>query len=244
MKGLSKLNLKNKKYIIFDLDGTLVDSMGIWNISDQMLIEKYGQVHKDLETIQIDRNAFLHKNQEGDTYVKYLKYLIEKYNFSIKDYNKLTIIRKKIVDLLGAEVDFKPDVVELILKLKNLGFIIILATMSSQNELDIYTKKNKKMIKQMDIERTFDLILTVNDVENKKPHPEMFNKIVQYYNTTPNECLIIEDSYTGILASKNAGIEVINIYDKYADIDRDKINELTDYSIKEYKELIDLIDSL
>lgn len=244
MKGLSKLNLKNKKYIIFDLDGTLVDSMGIWNISDQMLIEKYGQVHKDLETIQIDRNAFLHKNQEGDTYVKYLKYLIEKYNFSIKDYNKLTIIRKKIVDLLGAEVDFKPDVVELILKLKNLGFIIILATMSSQNELDIYTKKNKKMIKQMDIERTFDLILTVNDVENKKPHPEMFNKIVQYYNTTPNECLIIEDSYTGILASKNAGIEVINIYDKYADMDRDKINELTDYSIKEYKELIDLIDSL
>ena len=59
--------------------------------------------------------------------------------------------------------------------------------------------------------------------------------------SSKEECLIIEDSYTGVLASKNAGIEVINIYDKYADVERDKINSITDYSINSYKELIDLL---
>lgn len=245
MKKLSKLDLKNKKYIVFDLDGTLIDSIGVWNTTDQRLIEKYGKVHVDLDTIQTNRDNFLHENQDGDTYVKYSKYLIETYDFSIRDYNQLTTIRKDLAnEILGTETDFKPDVVELILKLKDLGFVVVLATMTTRVQLEVYAKTNKKMARQMDIEGTFDLILRIDDVENKKPHPEIFNKVVDYYKTTPNECLIFEDSYTGVLASKNAGIEVVNIYDKYADIDRDKIDEITDYSIKGYREFIDLIDDL
>ena len=53
---------------------------------------------------------------------------------------------------------------------------------------------------------------------------------------------MFEDSYTGVLASKNAGIEVINIYDKYADLDRDKINLITDYSITNYRQFIDYLE--
>ena len=42
MKKLSELKLKGKKYIIFDMDGTLIDSIGVWNQTDQRLIEEYG----------------------------------------------------------------------------------------------------------------------------------------------------------------------------------------------------------
>lgn len=55
-------------------------------------------------------------------------------------------------------MDFKPDVVKLILKLKNLGFTTILATMTTQAQLDIYSKKNKKMLQQMNIEEAFNMI--------------------------------------------------------------------------------------
>lgn len=116
--------------------------------------------------------------------------------------------------------------------------------MTTQEQLEVYYKTNEKMLKQMNIEKTFDLILKIDDVENKKPHPEIFNKIVQHYNAKSDECLIFEDSYTGVLAGNNAGIEVVNIYDKYADVDRDKINEITDYSIIKYKEFIDLVKTL
>jgi beta-phosphoglucomutase-like phosphatase (HAD superfamily) len=133
---------------------------------------------------------------------------------------------------------------ELILKLKSLGFTVALATMTTQVQLDIYSKKNRKMLQQMNIEEVFDLITRKEDVQNKKPNPEIYNKIIQHYNAKPEECLIFEDSYTGVLASNNAGIEVINVYDKYADLDRDKINEITDYSINNYKEFIELVNCL
>lgn len=67
---------------------------------------------------------------------------------------------------------------------------------------------------------------------------------MQYYGASQNECLIFEDSYTGVVESKNAGIEVINIYDKYADLDRDKINLIIDYSIENYGQFIDYLEKI
>ncbi len=245
MKNLKELNLKDKKYIIFDMDGTLIDSIGVWNRTDQKLIEEFGGMSISLDDIQTERDAFLHSNQASDIYLAYCEYLIKKYDFSIQDAEKLLKIRwDKSGEILENEMDFKPDVVDLILRLKDLGFTLVLATMTTQVQLDIYSRKNKKMVEQMNIVNVFDLITRKEDVKNKKPNPEIYNKIMQHYNANPNECLIFEDSYTGVLASNNAGIEVVNVYDKYADVDRDKINEITDYSITKYKEFIDLVNTL
>ena len=240
MKQLSELNLKGKKYIIFDMDGTLIDSIGVWNRTDQMLIEEFSGIKKDLNEIQVERDKFLHSNQDSDIYLAYCDYLINKYNFSIKNPKELMQIRwDKSGVVLENEMDFKPDVVKLIKLLKDSGYILVLATMTTQVQLDIYSKKNKKMLEQMNIEEVFDLITRKEDVVNKKPNPEIYLKIMDHYNATPEECLIFEDSYTGVLAAKNAGIEVVNVYDKYADLDRDNINKETDYFIDNYQEFIE-----
>ncbi|MBQ7790200.1 MAG: HAD family phosphatase [Bacilli bacterium] len=243
MNKIQDLNLRGKKYIIFDMDGTLIDSIGVWNITDQKLIEEFGNITIDLDTIQLERDTFLHSNQDSDIYVAYCEYLNKKYGFSIQNAEQLLKIRwDKSSEVLENEMDFKPDVVELISKFKGLGFTLVLATMTTQVQLDIYSKKNKKMLKQMDISQVFDLITRKEDVINKKPNPEIYNMIMQHYDARPDECLIFEDSYTGVLASKNAGIEVVNVYDKYADLDRDKINAITDYSIANYRQFIDYLE--
>ena len=243
MKLLNELKIKEKKYIIFDMDGTLIDSIGVWNITDQKLIEEFGNITIDLDTIQLERDSFLHSNQDSNIYVAYCEYLIKKYGFSIKNAEQLLNIRWDISnEVLATEMDFKPDVVELISKLKGLGFTLALATMTTQVQLDVYSHKNMKMRKQMNLEEIFDFITTKDDVIRKKPDPEIYKKIMQHYNATPDECLIFEDSYTGVLASKNAGIEVVNIYDKYADLDRDKINEIADYSIKNYGQFLEFLN--
>ena len=96
----------------------------------------------------------------------------------------------------------------------------------------------------MNIEEVFDFITTKDDVARKKPDPEIYNKIMEHYSARPDECLVFEDSYTGVLAGKNAGIEVVNIYDKYADLDRDKINTIADYSVLNYREFIDYVERI
>ena len=96
------------------------------------------------------------------------------------------------------------------------------------------------MLDEMNIKDTFDLIVTKEEVTKKKPDPEVYTLIANHFNVKKDECLIFEDSITGVMAAYRAGIEVVNIYDKYADMDREKINELTDYFIRDYKEFIDL----
>ena len=99
------------------------------------------------------------------------------------------------------------------------------------------------MLSQMNINDAFDLITRKEDVKNKKPHPEIYNLIMRHYAATPNECLVFEDSYAGVLAAKNADIEVINIYDKHSDVDRDKIDAIADYRIANYRQFINLLNN-
>ena len=242
MKKLNELNLKNKKVMIFDLDGTLIDSIGVWTYADQELIKKYAGIEVDLDKIQTDRNKFFSENTNADIYVAYCKFLIDKYNLKITDPNKVSDIRINTANtVLKSEIEFKEKAVELILKLKELGYILVLATGTSKSQLKIYYTENKKMLDKMNINDVFDLIVTKDEINKQKPDPEIYIKIIDYLNVNADECLVFEDSYIGVLSANNAGMEVVNVYDKYSDFERDKINIITDYSISNYEEFLEII---
>ncbi len=243
MKKLDNLDILNKKCIIFDLDGTLIDSIGTWNKSDIYLIEKFSPQNITLreDVIQLEREKFLRNNYEEDIYKKYADYLINKYSLNISN-KALEKERLKIANYYLRQIKFKDKAPDLIKRLKKLKYLLVLASNTSCKQIDLYNDENKFMREKLILKKTFDLILTSKEVSRKKPHPEIYLKVLSSFSLFPKECLIFEDSLTGIMAAQEAGIEVVNVYDKYSDIDRKAINNLTTYAIDNYEEFIKFLD--
>ena len=103
---------------------------------------------------------------------------------------------------------------------------------------------NKNISEKMNMFEYFDEILLYDDVQNKKPNPEVYLKLMEKLKVRPEECLVIEDSLSGVQAAKNAKLEVVNIPDIGSLKNQDEIDKITDYKLNDMKEFWELIKDL
>lgn len=232
----------NKKVIIFDVDGTLIDSIGVWNDIDQELIERIGNIKVSCEEAGRQREKILREcDKTKDAYIEYCKFLKSKYNSALEA-EEIKDIRYKIANsYLTDIIDYKPDAEKVLKYLKEKGFILVIATTTGNNAIDIYKNQNKNIIAKAKFEEIFEKIYAKEDVKKLKPNPEVHYKILEDFNIKPEECLIIEDSIIGVEAANNANIEVSVIYDKYSDEDRESINKLAKYNFMNFSEMLSYI---
>ena len=234
---------KNKKIIIFDMDGTLIDSIGIWNKVDMELISRLSPV-TDIseEMVQMQRDSLLRQYSSAKfPYIEYCRALGERYASSLNS-DEIHTLRYDIAqDFLRNEIDYKKDAELFLRELKDQGYLLVIASTTRKKNMDIYRFQNGNLMKKAPIDDVFSAVYTREDAQEIKPHPEIYLRVLKEFCSVPEECLVFEDSLIGIEASKAAGLETVAIYDRYSDPDREQINRLADHQIRDYAEALMLL---
>ena len=234
---------KDKKLVCFDLDGTLIDSVGIWNQVDAALIQELSGIEVGLDQIQqlrdLQLKVFRHM---PDPYLEYCGYLKDLYGFKQSKeevkHRRYGISRH----FLATVIALKPQAELLIQALKQQGIQLALTTTTSLFNVQRYQDNNQKINQKISFDNDFAIILTRENVENIKPHPEVYLNALQHFEIEAKDCLIVEDSLIGVEAANNAGIDVVAIYDQYSAHEMDLIKAKADYFVEDFAGLIKLVN--
>jgi HAD superfamily hydrolase (TIGR01509 family) len=187
---------KPKQSIIFDLDGTLVDSEKVWRKAMLQFFDELGIPEEETESV----NRQLVGLTEQDAMQK----ISDTFTIPIAP-EKLSERRLEIVgDLHATEAYLFDGVYDLLEALEYAGFKTAVAT-SSERSLAEY------LIAKHNIRSFFDAILAAQDVANGKPHPEIFLAAAERICADPESCIVIEDSPHGLEAAKSAGMKAIAV---------------------------------
>lgn len=213
--------LENIKGAIFDLDGTLVDSMWVWNKIDVDYLKSKGHS--------------LPKNLNSEichlSFTQTANYFKEKFNISdsidtiLNDWNTLAY------KYYSENIKLKDGVKEFLDKLKENNIKIALATSNSIPLLEACLKNNC-------IYDYFDSITTTDEVSNGKNCPDVYLLAAKKLNVPPKNCIVFEDILPAIKGAKAADMTVIAISDKHSENDLEEIINLSDKYITSYFELI------
>lgn len=235
--------LTNRRLIIFDLDGTLIDSIGVWNKVDETVIS---MIRRDggegVENVQKQRDEALSRYRTFDNpYLEYYRFLKEKYN-ALESAEEISEKRKALAQkMIEEEVDYKPYAPEVIKVLHEKGYTLAIASTTRKMNMAIYKSVNQNIISKAPLDQYFSVIYTHEDAKNIKPDPEILNRLISEFEVLPTDCLVFEDSLVGAMTAKNAGIPVCVVYDKHSDGDREKLNSIADYVINDFSEVLDMI---
>ena len=213
--------LKDIDAVIFDLDGTLVDSMWMWKSIDIEYLARFN----------VDFPHDLQGNIEGMSFSETAVYFKERFNIpdsldQIKsDWNRMAW------DKYLHEVPLKEGVIELLEYLSLNKIPAGVATSNSRELVDLIINKHN-------ISKYFSSIRTSCEVEKGKPSPDIYLLVARDLMVEPKKCLVFEDVIQGVMAGKNAGMKVCAVYDKFSENSKKHIIRLTDYYIRTMKEIL------
>lgn len=213
--------LENIKGAIFDLDGTLVDSMWVWSKIDIDYLESKGHALPENLNSEI---CYLSFTQTAN-YFKERFSLSDSIDTILKDWNTMAY------NHYSENVKLKDGVKEFLDKLKENNIKIALATSNSVPLLEACLKNNG-------IYDYFDSITTTDEVSNGKNCPDVYLLAAKKLNVNPKNCLVFEDILPAIKGAKAADMTVIAVSDKHSLNDLDEIINHSDKYINSYFELI------
>lgn len=185
------------KAIIFDLDGTLVDSEGLHFEAHHQALENFG--------IKITKDDYIQNGVSGGQRSFY-EVMQMKYGKTV-DVDEVRKLKKEIYGRLIEEIRMFDGVSE---KLEELSKAYRLAIASTAHMEFI-----QKTLKHTGAEECFETLSSAKDLQFGKPYPDVYFDSLKKLNLDARECVAVEDSHNGVEAAKNAGIKCIAIPNEF-----------------------------
>lgn len=213
--------LNSVKAAIFDLDGTLIDSMWVWEQIDINYLSSKG--------ISIPKNL---KDEIGHlSFEQTAVYFKSKFKLEDSIETILITWNNMAYDFYSNEVSLKPGVLPFLNYLKNLGIKISLAT--SNNRLLL-----EAALKSTGIYDYFHSITTTDETKSNKSNPDVYLLAASKLGVPPADCIVFEDILQAVRGAKLANMKVIAIYDKASEDQKEKLIFEADKYIYNFTELL------
>ncbi|MBD5159100.1 MAG: HAD family phosphatase [Ruminococcus sp.] len=213
------------KGIIFDLDGTLIDSMNVWCETDRIFLRENGvenppeDISERVKKLTVDKSAELFIKEFGlecsaDYIIRRIEEIVQHEYF--------------------CKIPLKKGVPELLDFLDSKGIPYGVATVTYKNLAEAVLKRHG-------IYERLHFLLTSADFPQGKKNPDMYIRCAEIMGLSPENVLIIEDSLHCIETAVRAGFLTAGVYDSFSENDMENIIRISDYYFNEISEIKDII---
>jgi HAD superfamily hydrolase (TIGR01509 family) len=177
--------------VLWDMDGTLVDTEPYWIETEFELVEKHGGSWSTEHAL----------NLVGNDLIESGRYIREHADIDVEPADIVEELLDGVVARVEKRVPWRPGAVELLADLRAHGVRCALVTMS-------YRRFVAPILADLP-EGTFEVVVTGDAVSRGKPHPEPYQKAAAILGVAPARTLAIEDSNTGARSAESAGCTVL-----------------------------------
>jgi len=204
------------KGAIFDLDGTLIDSMFIWDTISEDYLRSLGKEPKEnlaetFKTFTLEQSAEYLRNNYGIK--KSVQEIVEGINNMVSE-----IYRTKVV--------LKSGVSDFLKRLQRAGVKMCIATVTDRHIVE-------EVLKRLNIRDYFSEIFTCAQVGYNKESPEIYRQAMKYLGTEKNETVVFEDVLHALKTARKDGFKVAAVYDSH-ESKQEEMKEISDYYITDF----------
>ena len=202
---------------IFDFDGTLFDSMHIWDNVGEIYLRSLGKEPKpslrdDVRTMSLYQSAC---------------YLKQEYDLPLTEEEIMTGINRTVEHFYLYEVQPKPGVVDFLKQIQKAGIPMCIATATDRYQIEAALSRCR-------MTDYFDAIFTWNEVGHGKDEPIIFQKAMECFAADRSSAVIFEDALHAIQTAKADGFRVVAVFDS-SEKRQNEIRSIVDFYLTDFE---------